>query len=504
MAEFSYSADGVVLRKFFSSDKFVRAIRGPVGSGKSVGCCVEIFRRAVEQKKSPDGIRKSRWAVIRNTAPELRTTTIKTWLDWFPERTFGKFNWQPPFTHKIKRGELEMEVIFLALDKPEDVKKLLSLELTGAWANEARELPKAIIDALTMRVGRYPSERDGGATWSGVILDTNAPDEDHWWPIMAGDVPLPDWLTEAEARQLVKPDNWEFFTQPGAMRPVKDKDGNVLQYEMNPERENTKGIKPSYYQNMIGGKTTNWINVYVCNKYGSISDGKPVYPQFDRMTHVAPDALQAVQGLPIYIGIDFGLTPAAVFGQNVRGRWIILKELVAQDMGIVRFSEILRREMMMYSPSPFSVWGDPAGDFRVQTDEDTPFKVLRHAGIQARPTESNDPALRIESVVAPLTRLIDKHVGMVIDPRCTNLIKGFEGGYHYRRLQVTGERYEETPNKNRFSHVHDALQYMMLGGGEGRALVRPANQAQVQTRERRWDVFSRKPKAEKKPFLKGW
>jgi hypothetical protein len=504
VAQFSYTADGEVLRKFFASEAFVRALRGPVGSGKSVACCAEIFRRSLAQKKAPDGIRKTRWAVIRNTAPELRTTTIKTWLDWFPEHTFGKFNWQPPFTHRIRRGELDIEVIFIALDKPEDVKKLLSLELTGAWANEARELPKAIIDAMTMRVGRFPSERDGGPTWSGVILDTNAPDEDHWWPIMAGDVPLPDWLTEQEARQMVKPANWEFYTQPGAMKPVKDKDGGIAGYEMNPKRENQKGIKPSYYQNMIGGKTTNWVNVYVCNKYGSITDGKPIYPHFDRMLHVAADALQAVQGIPIHMGIDFGLTPAAVFGQNVRGRWLILKEIVAQDMGIVRFSEILRREMMMYQPATYSVWGDPAGDIRAQTDEDTPFKVLRHAGIQARPTETNDIALRIESVQSPLTRLIDKTPGLLIDPRCTNLIKGFEGGYHYRRMQVTGERYEETPNKNRFSHVHDALQYMMLGGGEGRALLRPSQGTNAVTKPRNWDVFNRKPKEQKRGFLKGW
>jgi len=380
----------------------------------------------------------------------------------------------------------------------------LSLELTGAWANEARELPKAIIDAMTMRVGRFPSERDGGPSWSGVILDTNAPDEDHWWPIMAGDVPLPDWLTEVEARQMIKPANWSFFTQPGAMKPVKDKDGSIAGYEMNPKRENQTGIKPSYYQNMIGGKTTNWVNVYVCNKYGSITDGKPIYPHFDRMLHVAVDALQAVQGIPVHIGIDFGLTPAAVFGQNVRGRWLILKEIVAQDMGIVRFSEILRREMMMYQPATYSVWGDPAGDIRAQTDEDTPFRVLRHAGIQARPTETNDVALRIESVQSPLTRLIDKTPGLLIDPRCTNLIKGFEGGYHYRRMQVTGERYEETPNKNRFSHIHDALQYMMLGGGEGRALLRPSQSTNAVTKTRNWDVFARKPKETKRGFLKGW
>jgi len=63
---------------FLNSDNFVRGIMGPVGSGKSYACCAEIFLRAVKQKPSPrDGIRHTRFAIIRNSYPELRTTTLK-------------------------------------------------------------------------------------------------------------------------------------------------------------------------------------------------------------------------------------------------------------------------------------------------------------------------------------------------------------------------------------------------------------------------------------------
>ncbi len=40
---------------------------------------------------------------------------------------------------------------------------------TFPWFED--ELPKAVIDGLTHRVGRYPTKRDGGATWHGIILD---------------------------------------------------------------------------------------------------------------------------------------------------------------------------------------------------------------------------------------------------------------------------------------------------------------------------------------------
>ena len=496
MTNFKYKPDGQILKDFMKSDVFFRGLRGPVGSGKSVCCCVEIFRRALQQKKAEDGKRHSRWAIIRNTNPQLKTTTIKTWLDWFPEEEWGKFLWSVPYTHHIKRADIDLEVIFLALDRPEDVKKLLSLELTGIWINEAREIPKSIIDACTMRVGRFPSMKDGGCTWTGVIADTNAPEEDHWWPIMSGEVPIPDHIPKDEAKMLVKPDNWEFYTQPAGMTEVKDQEGNVTDYIPNENAENTNNMRKDYYPNIVRGKTKSWIDVYVMNQLGTIKDGKPVYPMFVTDTHVAKEEIPVASGVPVYIGVDFGLTPAAVIGQKVRGRWLILQEIVAFDMGIVRFSEVMRQEIASrYGDCEINIIGDPAGDFRAQTDESTPFQILRGCGLNARPAQSNDVSLRLESVNAPLNRMIEGASGFLVDPRCRTLIKGFEGGYQYKRMQVSGERFDDKPEKNHFSHIHDALQYLMMGAGEGRNILRNVSATtkpfQAKTE---FDVFSRRPK----------
>lgn len=495
MITFKYKPDGEVLKAFMKDDTFFRGIRGPVGSGKSVGCCIEIFRRALMQKKSENGKRKSRWAIIRNTNPQLRTTTIKTWLDWFPEEDWGKFQWSVPYTHHITQADLDMEVIFLALDRPEDVKKLLSLELTGVWVNEAREIPKSIIDATTMRVGRYPSMREGGATWSGVICDTNSPEEDHWWPIMSGEVPIPDHISKEESRMLVKPDNWVFFTQPSGMLEEKDEDGNITGYKPNKDAENRKNILESYYPNLVQGKTKSWIDVYVMNRLGSIQDGKPVYNMFVADTHVSKEEIPVADGVPLYIGLDFGLTPAAVFGQKVRGRWLIQSEIVAFDMGIVRFAELIRQELATkYATQDALIYGDPSGDFRAQTDESTPFQILRGCGLKALPASSNDVSLRTEAVNKTLTTMVEGNSGLLIDYRCRTIIKGFEGGYQYRRVQVSGERYSDKPDKNMYSHIHDALQYLMLGAGEGRKLINNQKPLQAFNAKVEYDVFKRRPK----------
>ena len=499
---FTYKPDGAVLKKFMKSNAFFRGLRGPVGSGKSVACCVEIFRRCLSQQKGLDGKRKSRWAVIRNTNPQLKTTTIKTWLDWFPENDWGNFLWSVPYTHRIKAGDLDIEIIFLALDRPEDVKKLLSLELTGVWVNEAREIPKSIIDACTMRVGRYPSMRDGGATWYGVICDTNAPEEDHWWPIMSGDVPTPDHLSRDESLMLVKPDNWEFFTQPPALNVQIDKQNNILGYETNILAENKEYITPEYYSNIIRGKTKGWIDVYVLNKLGSIEEGKPVYMNFKEDAHIAKEKIEINPNLPIYAGLDFGLTPAAVFGQRtVLGKWNIISELVCFDMGVTRFSELLRNEIAKnFAGMEVNIYGDPAGDFRSQTDERTPFQILRQYGIKASPAPSNDVALRIEAVDITLTRMLDGKAAFQLNKDCINLKKGFNGGYHYRRLQTSGDRYDEKPLKNRYSHVHDALQYLMMGAGEGRAILAGKTQSRPVIAKKDWNVFDKLNSKKKKTW----
>ena len=464
-------------------DSFFRGIRGPVGSGKSVGCCVELFRRALEQKPNDDGVRKSRWAVIRNTNPQLRTTTIKTWLDWFPESDWGNFHWSVPYTHHIKVNDLDLEVIFLALDRPEDVKKLLSLELTGIWINEAREIPKSIVDACTMRVGRYPSMREGGASWSGVICDTNAPEEDHWWAIMSGEVPIPDHIPREQATMLVKPDNWRFFAQPPAMKEHINDRKEVTSYSLNKDAENRKNILETYYPNLIRGKTKNWIDVYVMNRLGLIQEGKPVYPDFLSETHIADEEIPVAVGIPLYVGIDFGLTPSAVFGQKVRGRW---------------FAELLRQEIATrFNGLDVYIYGDPAGDFRAQTDESTPFQILRGAGLKAVPAPSNSVDLRLESVSSQLTKMAEGLPAFMIDRRCVTLIKGFQGGYCYRRMQVSGERYDDKPEKNMYSHIHDALQYMMLGAGEGRSLMSGQKPVKAFNARKGFDIFRRSPNNKK-------
>ena len=449
MAQVIYHATKTATQ-FHANSDFVRLLIGPIGSGKSVACVMELLARATAQEPNKDGTRKTRFAVIRNSYRELQDTTIQTFFDWIP-RDLGEYK-VSDMTHIINERlpdgtRLYCEILFRALDRPDDVKKLLSLELTGAFINESRHIPRQIFDMLMGRIGRYPSKREGGPTWYGVWMDTNPPDTDHW--IYR--------LFEEE-----RPEGWSVYHQPSGESP---------------DAENIENLPEGYYKNMQPGKDQEWINVYVHGRYGFVQDGKPVYPQYHDDIHFSATPLKVVSP-ELYVGLDFGLTPAAVILQRTaNGQWQALDELVTEDMSALQFGPELQRLLAssLYRGRSFEIWGDPAGTEGAQSDKSTPFDILNAMGIDAQPVEdrSNDTEIRRNALIQNLiTYTVTGEPAFLVGPRCTTLRKGLAGGFKFRRIQVANtERYMDKPDKNRYSHVCEALEYGLLGAGEGDTLL---------------------------------
>jgi hypothetical protein len=427
---------------------------GPVRSGKSVMMCTELFRRSCEQAPGPDKLRHTRWAIIRNVYQELRDTTLKTWMDWYGHQRLGAMNHQS-MTYHMSFRDVRSEIMFRALDRPDDIRKLLSLELTAGWINEAKTVPRAIINTLTDRVGQYPPKRDGGCSWYGVVMDTNPPDEDHWWYKLA---------------ETERPQGWAFFRQPGGLL---ERDGHFV---TNPDAENTGNLSEGagYYLRRMPGKSKEYIRVYYCGQYGFVVEGLPVHPDYADAVHCAVEILPPVPRVTIIVGLDFGLTPAAAFVQKLLfGRYRVVDELVATNMGAKRFARELRAHIQEhYRGFKFRFVGDPSGDNRAQTDEQTVFQVLRSEGFDAEPAFTNDPTIRREALAEPLRRMQDGRPCVELSPRCSMLRKGLAGGFCYRRKNIAGsEIYHTEPDKNIYSHVVEALEYAFVASGEGYKVI---------------------------------
>jgi hypothetical protein len=401
---------------------------------------MDLVQWSKRQHVQADGKRRARFACIRNTYGQLADTTINTFLYWLPDRVFGTFNKGDHIYRLNCLEDLDVEILFRALDRPEHVSNLLSLELTGAWVNEAREIPWAVIKALKGRVDRYPPRNEGGSVDPGIIMDTNPPEDDSWWYR----------LFEERKADDEDAGSVEIFKQPSGRSP---------------EAENLPNLSANYYQNLAVGADPDFIRVYVDGLYGSIKDGKPVYPEYSDTLHCAE--VEPIPGVTIQRGWDFGLTPACVFTQLLPdGRWIVFEELCGEDIGISTFADgVLKLSSMRFSGFRFEDYGDPAGQQRsamtADRAEKTCYDILQGKGIGIRPAEQNLTA-RLESVRKPLNTLRNGKPQLQLHPRCELLRKGFNGRYQFKRVKIAGsaERYHDAPDKNEYSHIHDALQYV--------------------------------------------
>lgn len=441
--DFNYKAPRVV-GQFMRSNAEFKAILGPFGSGKSVGCCVEILRRCAQQRKSPDGFRYSRWVVIRNVNQQLKDTTLKTWFQWIKPGVLGYWK-VTDMTFYLEFNDVKAEILFRALDTPEDVQKVLSLEITGAWLNECQFIPREIVEGLQGRLKRYPSQEMGGSNYWMLIADTNPPAIDTYWHRVFEHLPI----DEGDENSVVECDT---FKQPSGLAPDAD---------------NKENLPADYYEKLAKGKSKVFIDASVHAKYPPSQAGKPVYhATFDRSVHVSPTPLPINPYLPVIVGQDFGLTPAGLWMQmQENGRIYILRETPAFDMGTKRYIRLKFRPMHMttFPLNPIIVIGDPSGTRRADSDEGTSFKEFKDAGYIAKPAATNDPEVRIKVLDELFSLFPDRVPAILIDPSCKNFIHAMSSGYRYprKKMSVT-EDYGDKPEKNSFSHLVEGGQYGAL------------------------------------------
>jgi hypothetical protein len=472
---FLYEPDGGVLTEFFwNRDKFC-CIQGPIGSGTSTASCHKIWKLACDQAPDYDKVRRTRWIISRDTYKSLRETTVKTWLEWFPEEYWGPFIRSEPMFHHLKRKHpsgdgtmIDCEVIFLAIPDADVAEAVLaSYEITGFFLNEGQFAVKDIVDELLSRCARYPSMKNGsGATWFGGWMDMNAPIEGHWVPYMRGDIPVPPEMDEDEASAYKKPDDWTFLVQPpGLIERIVD--GHPV-YEPNPLAENQKYLRESYIEK-VKGKKRSWIDRRVLNKVGLYVDGKAVYPTFSDVDHVHPREVYPKDGVPIVVGLDFGREPAAAFMQNVNGLWTLHYELIGENESAELFAPKVKRLLSRhFSNMKAEFWGDPRGKDGTQATETTAYRVFENHGMRVIPaTDDNDPELRRSTVES----VLERRNGLRINPGCIVAKRGFAGGYHFRKIKGVAGLYSPKPVKNVYSHIIEAAENALIGGGEGYALV---------------------------------
>lgn len=194
-------------------------------------------------------------------------------------------------------------------------------------------------------------------------------------------------------------------------------------------------------------------------------EGMPVYRDYNRQIHHLEIPPEPERGLPLLIGVDNGLTPAAIICQLQDEALVVLKELVEFNMGAKRFAQVVKNYISVNLPiwsslSNVQVHMDPSGFFRNDTDEGSCKLDFINAGFKDVQPGPIAPAIRKEGVEHFLTRTTRKGASFQIcEDTAPMAVKGFEGGYHYPKNAIERED-DLKPVKNEFSHVHDGLQYV--------------------------------------------
>jgi hypothetical protein len=478
---------GPIARQFFRSRGRVDAIMGPIGSGKTTVALQKILAVAAQAPRSKrDGVRRHKHVSIRDNYRRLRATVIESWFKVAPGPSVPGVDWQDgghnaPSVYRLRLANqadgsiAELVHEFRAIGDQDVEQFCRGFETTTAFVNEVDTLNENLLAFLIGRCGRFPSpaDVDPGRLFYGVWADLNAPDTDSWFYRDFVETPRP---------------GYRLFVQPSGLSPAA---------------ENIKNLPPGYYEEQAKAQADWWVQRFIRNAWGFARDGKPVYPEFSDRTHVAAADLVGDPRLVLRIGLDAGATPAAVIGQQTpSGQWRLLDELVVPDdetMGPSRFGRQLADLLTTRYPRfEADGWGDPAaaaGADRAAGELDWLQIVAREAGIRVRPAPlpSNNLHIRLEAVRRQLQTMIDGDMpGVVVSPRCKVLRRGFNSGYRYRRQAIAGgARHEDRPEKNHWSHVHDALQYLMLGsGGFARVMGRAADGMRVEQPAGEYDPFA--------------
>jgi hypothetical protein len=460
------------IRTYTPGGLFYNWIVGPFGSGKTTANFFKLGYMSKLQTPDRNGVKKSRCVVVRNTAQQLTDTTIKSWNYWFKDGEAGE--WQATnrtFVLRFNDGscEVECEVLFRPLDTEDDVNRVLSLELTFAIVDEFVQLPRAVIEGLSGRCGRYPPEKDGGAANWGMWGSSNPDTENCWWydyfykSSQIRHYSLQSWESEADRKTrfvvsgLEEPEGIpviSYFHQPGGLHPLAENLDHLPPYR--------KGDH-SYYLNLKAGKSKAWTKQFIDAEWGFSVDGKPVISSFEPERHIATSGLKFNPLLPLVVGLDPGVECSAmIFTQmDLWGRLLVFGELIQEGYGATRLIETrLKPYLRLRFPNARVVIApDPAANNRTQTDERTVVEVFRRV-YEVKVETNNRLPLRLDAIDHFMEKSVEAGPAFLIDPKhCPLLVRALKGGWKWELKPKDDGSLKEHPMKNLYSHPGDGLGY---------------------------------------------
>ena len=230
-----------------------------------------------------------------------------------------------------------------------------------------------------------------------------------------------------------------------------------LHYSANPNKRSADWRNT----NRAGYTWAEWMREYEI--VWSSFEGVPVYiDDYSRSFHVSTERLEWAKEYPILRGWDFGLAAngmAVVFEQLLSNfRLFVYKELTASDTDLENFAPAVKAKSLEWFPgcSKFIDIVDPSGFNRNQLDKRACTDIIKKV-MKTKPVPGEKSKVARRKAVVDFLGAVKGLPKTLIDLEgCPMLVEGFDGGYHYGYMR-SGQLADE-PEKNEYSHVHDAHQ----------------------------------------------
>ena len=232
-----------------------------------------------------------------------------------------------------------------------------------------------------------------------------------------------------------------------------------LHYQADPQKRD-----PAYIQSIKAAMPIRQFNQEYELQWDSF-EGLSVFADWDINVHGVKGPIAPHIGLPLLLGVDFGLTPAVIVCQLQEETLMCIKEYTAINMGAQRFFQWLTPQLKvdfakwLDHERDFIVFIDPSGQFRKDTDEGTCAKVIDSFGFKKIIPGPVSWEERKDAIDYWLTRRTHHGMGLQVSiPYCPLLTRGFQGGYRYDDSVLETEPNKLRPKKDIHSHIMDALQ----------------------------------------------
>lgn len=398
---------------FHQSGSKFRAYIGGFGSGKTKAGCWDTIELLME---SPGNF----GVICRNTYPELRDTTMRTFFEECPEELIKSTN-KTEHSVVFHNGS---EVIFRSLDDPN---KFKSLNIGFFFIDEASDVKEEAFLILQSRLRNKNSKRLCG------FITSNPSTTRHWMYKRFAENPSDDY-------HLIKA----------------------------PTSENHH-LPEDYIESLRESYDDDWIKRFLDGEFGFIAEGEAVYPEFKESIHV-DKSLKYLSQFPVVRSWDFGIHhPAVIISQIIGDRLVILKEILGDNELIEDFGKRVksyceksygkgRGEGGLVAYEDFC---DPAGNQKSDKNPKTSVEILRGMKIYARSRSQHIlDGVQIVRMMLHKTQ-IDAKPSLLVHPSCTNVIEGLMGGYHYpQKYDGTGE--DPKPFKDGYyDHLQDCIRYLV-------------------------------------------